>query len=329
MSKYMTPVLVLAVAVLAVSLFIKGGEVITAYDVASTNTSEATLNISDIDPTMENVKCYDYNTAELGNMGSNPLALKGGTTALVICNGTANDENGGEYINSTSGGASWNIEGRIYETSQGSACAADSTNCYTNLTKNCEVIGVKNATANYYECSFQVYYHADNTSQSGSWTGWMEITDDDAGSGSATATWDMDELLAVGVPGELAFGTARPGDTLAVNKSHTVTNYGNVEMDLQLNGSNPGMTCDSVANIPTGNIKFNCTSTQGTDYGAGTPLTTSASSTNCTGFDLAESSSTASPPVVSTDDTYWGVNVPEGVSGNCQGTIWFTAIASI
>lgn len=171
---------------------------------------------------MEDVKCYDYYDALLGSMGSNPLKLRGGATAKVICNDTGNDANGGGEINGTVYGS---IRGRVYETTQGSSCSQDSRNCYYN--SSCEVLGVKNATAQYFECIHYVYYHADNTSDSGSWTGWMEVSDNVL-SGSDTTTFDVDELLALGVPGILAFGSANPGESLATNKSHIVTNYGNI-----------------------------------------------------------------------------------------------------
>ncbi|MEM5814283.1 MAG: hypothetical protein QXD77_00510, partial [Candidatus Aenigmatarchaeota archaeon] len=101
-------------------------------------------------------------------------------------------------------------------------------------------------------------------------------------------------------------------------------------IDLQLNGSNPGMNCTSATDIPTGNIKYNCTNSQGAVFdGIGTPLTTTASSANCTAFNLNPETDTTAPITIDTKDTYWGVQVPLGVSGNCQGTIWFTAIASV
>ncbi|MFQ6009959.1 MAG: hypothetical protein ACE5J7_02460, partial [Candidatus Aenigmatarchaeota archaeon] len=249
MSKYLTPVLILAVAVLAVALFIKGGEVITAYQVQTVNQTAPTLNITSIAPTMENVLCYDYNGDLLTQMaGANELALKGGTTARVICNGTGADDNGAWEINGTVSGS---IDGRVYDSTKTSACTADSTDCYVN--SSCEVLGVKNATAQYFECTFDLWYHADNTSDSGDWYGWMNVSDttSNGGDGQDNDTFDVDELLAVGVPGVLSFGSHAPGDTLVTGKGHDVTNYGNVRIDLQINGTDPGMTCDSPTNIDT------------------------------------------------------------------------------
>ena len=322
MSKYLTPVLVLAIAILAVALFIKGSEVLVAYQVLTTNQSATTLNITNIAPTMESVNCYNYNNALIGSMGSNPLALRGGTTARVVCNGTGNDKNGGGSINGTVSGS---ISGRIYETAAGATCSADSTKCYVNA--SCATLTRKNETAQYFECSYSVYYHADNTSQTSNWDGNLTVGDGTL-YGSQEAVFDVDELLAVGVPGILAFGTAQPGDKLNVNKSHTVTNYGNVQIDMKLNGSTIGIDCPSGADVPVANIKYNCTDTANLYDGQGTPLTASAASNNCTTFNLAESATTASPPTATTKDTYWGVEVPLGVLGNCQGTIWFTAVLS-
>jgi len=320
-SKNIRLVLVFAAAVLVMALFIRGGEVITAYQVQTTNQSATTLNISSLAPTMENVQCYDYNSVLLTSMGTNPLALKGGATAMVICNGTGNDNNGGETINGTIGGST---TGRAYETSQGFGCSGDQRNCYVNST--CAALGIKNATAQYFECRYFVQYHADNTSQAGSWTGWMSVTDG-ASYGNSTTIFDVDELLAVGVPGVLAFGSAIPGEKLNMNRSHAVSNYGNVQVDLKLNGSAIGMDCTSAQDVPVGNIKYNCTDSANLYDGQGTPLSTSAASDNCTTFNLAESQSTGpGAPTPTSKDTYWGVAVPLGVAGTCQGTIWFTAI---
>jgi len=321
MSKYMTPVLVLAVAILAVALFIKGGEVITAYQVVQeTNQSASTLNITNQAPTVDvdSIKCYDYNNAQITQAA--PLYLRGGTTANVVCNATANDVNGGETINGTTSGSSL---GSIYLSGQGSGCSAAYRKCYQNA--SCSMLGVKNATAQYVECSYYVYYHADNTSQASNWVGNITVGDA-ARFGSADTTFDVGELLAVGVPGILAFGTAQPGDVLKTNKSHAVTNYGNVEIDLKLNGSSVGMDCTSAQDIPVGNIDYNCDASQASFNG--TNLTTGASSAGCTGFNHVKETEDTGAITETTKNTYWGVDVPIGVSGNCQGTIWFTAILS-
>ncbi|MEM5814282.1 MAG: hypothetical protein QXD77_00505 [Candidatus Aenigmatarchaeota archaeon] len=319
MSRNLTPILIIMAAILAAALFIKGGEVITAYQVATTNQSASIMNITNQAPTVENLKCYDYNDHQISTAA--PLALKGGTTSQIVCNATANDYNGGETINSTT------PTGRAYKEAVGPSCSADSTNCYVN--SSCAWLGVKNKTAQYVECRYFIYYHADPTGEIGDWYGNITVNDG-ALYGSEKWGFDVGDLLALGVAGTLPFGTANPGDKLAVNKTHAVTNYGNVQIDLQLNGSNPGMDCTSATDIPTGNIKYNCTNSQGAVFdGIGTPLTTTASSANCTDFDLDESSSTSFPPALSSKDTYWGVEIPLGVSGSCQGTIWFTAIYSV
>jgi hypothetical protein len=56
MTKYVTPVLVLVVAVLAVALFVRGGEVMTAFAISATNSSVAITNITNAQPSCENVQ---------------------------------------------------------------------------------------------------------------------------------------------------------------------------------------------------------------------------------------------------------------------------------
>jgi hypothetical protein len=110
--------------------------------------------------------------------------------------------------------------------------------------------------------------------------------------------------------------------------NHTVKNYGNTQIDLQVNAST--MTCSQNGNIPAGFIMVHLT--YNTAYASGYPLTAtlsdSASSLNA--FNLAENN-TASvansfTPLPTQKDTYWGVGVPLNAKGNCQGTIHFAAV---
>jgi hypothetical protein len=44
-------------------------------------------------------------------------------------------------------------------------------------------------------------------------------------------------------------------------------------------------------------------------------------------FNLAAALDTGTP-TPTTKATYWGIGVPNGVKGNCQGVIWFAALVS-
>ncbi len=76
-------------------------------------------------------------------------------------------------------------------------------------------------------------------------------------------------------------------------------------------------------------MRYNCTN-YGQVYGLMTGLTNNPddSAGTCTGFDLNKNSTaTAQAPNASLKYLPWKIRVPSGVGGNCQSTIWFTAVA--
>jgi len=311
MAKYVTPVLVLVVAVLAVALFVRGGEVLTALAISTTNVSASTTNITNTAPTCQVATCYDAD-------GSGDIDLVGGDTRFVYCRAVCNDNNGwGNIINYT---------GTIG--TSGSDCTpATYLSCYQNAT--CQNTSYVNATAMNVQCSYNFWFHADNTSQTGDWTGGIKAGDvPGLESAQTTDTIDVQALLALGVNSVLSFGakSAAVNDTDTTH-SHTIYNYGNIQMDFQVNGS--AMTC-GVGTIPAEYLKAGLLAT--TDYPAAYALTATLSGPNSTKFDdfnLAEGTTTTGSPVVaSSSPSYWGIGIPSGVSGNCQGSIWFAAVAS-
>jgi len=88
MQKKITPILVLIVVALSIALFLRGGEVITALYVSTTNSSAVTVNISNTAPTCAGAICYDEDYT------NDFIDLLGGTTRKVACNATCNDANG-------------------------------------------------------------------------------------------------------------------------------------------------------------------------------------------------------------------------------------------
>jgi len=311
MTKYVTPVLVLVVAVLAVALFVRGGEVITALQVGTTNTSPVTVNVTNQPPNCSEMTCYDEDGT------TDYIDLVAGGTRLVYCNATCNDPNG-VYDMDT-------FVGQI-QTGGAGPCTADTRNCYVNT--SCSNTSTGNGTATIVECSYWFYYHADNTSKSGDWTGNITAVDTSGTQGHATDTIDVQELLAIGVDPVLAFGSKPPAvNDTTCTKDHTLFNYGNVQIDFQVNASD--LTCDVAGSIPAGYLAVNLTS--GDSYDIAYHLTSTLGGPD-TGnkfdnFNLDESSATGAP-TPTTKETYWGIGVPSGVSGNCQGTIWFAAVLS-
>lgn len=312
MSKYVTPLLVLVVAVLAVALFMRGSEVLTALAVQQTNTSAVTANVSNVAPSCGPMTCYDADDT------TDFIDLVGGGKRYVKCNTTCDDPNGQYDMTSFKGHIS---------TAGAGPCTADNRNCYVN--NSCENVSVGNNTAYYITCSYWFWFNADNTSKSGDWTG--NITAIDAGglSGYATDTIDVAELLAIGVDSVLAFGTKTPAqnDTVCA-KSHNIYNAGNVQIDFQVNAST--MTCDQSGSIPPGYIAANLTANGEYDVSYHLSTTLGGPDTgNKFNANLDENNTaTTQPPIFPSKATYWGIGIPSGVLGNCQGTIWFAAVSS-
>jgi len=310
-AKYVTPMLVLAVAVLAIALFIRGGEVITALIINTTNSSYATVNITAGVPVMEAVKCYDAN--------DNPstINLMGGGQRYVKCNTTIADVNGA-YDMAT-------FLGQI-STSGAGACTASNRNCYANT--SCENTTL-NATAFKVQCSYLLWYNSANTSQSGTWTGNITVVTLSGVQASGSGIIGTAELLALGVDSTLAFGSraANTNDsTISTSYSLKLYNYGNVEIDFQVNGST--MQCGS-GSISAEYMHVNLTN--GDTYSNALPLTSTLQNSAYIKnyFNLtANSTGTTETPLPPNKATYWGIGIPPAVSGNCQGTIWFAAVVS-
>jgi hypothetical protein len=244
----------------------------------------------------------------------------------IVCNATVTDDNGCGDWNASEGSSA--RTGVLYKDTEGNSCSPTNQDCYQNA--SCSPVGSCTGTGDVsqvVECSFTVQYNADNTTGDG-WGGYIQVTDSAAAHDEdADETVDVGALLAIHVDHTLDLGSVAAGtdqSTCAVD--HSTWNYGNVQIDLQLNGS--ALDCPSpYTDIPVAKLHFNCTDDDAFYGNQSTVLTGTPSSTNCTSFDLAKSSTSSGTPTASTDKTYWGVGVPAGSGGTCTGTIHFTAIA--
>jgi hypothetical protein len=339
MSKYLTPVLVLVVAVLAVALFVRGGEVLTALAISATNSSAATVNITNTAPQVFNVRCFNAGTNDQLTT-ANKLSLLGGDFKTIYCNATIIENNGFGDITAFYGSVHENIA------TNGDLCAEDVRWCYQNNT--CENNTNINTTAEEVRCTFKLWFNADNTTVTGNWTGNITVKDTSSNVaynnyGLANRTnFSVDTLLAVGVDSLIAFGAKSAGTNMtnlgstgtvsatvcagATNGcNHSSYNYGNTQIDLQINGS--AMTCSQAGSIPAGFIMVS--TTYNTAYSSGYPLTAtlSDSTSSLNAFNLAENNvASATAPLATSGQTYWGVGIPLSAAGNCQGVIHFAAV---
>jgi len=313
MSKNTTIALVFAVAILAVALFIRGGEVMTALLIYNENSSQVTLSVNSQAPTCEDTKCYDADET------TDNIDLQGGSERFVKCNMTCLDPNGwGNIVNYT---------GNI-TTAGAPTCTASNVNCYVNMT--CLNVTEKNTTAQVVDCTYQFRYNAANTTQSGTWTFTAYAGDSDGlKSPAATDTIGLSELLAIGVDALIGFGNknANTNDS-TVSITDNVYNYGNVEIDFQVNSS-ATLSCGT-GTIAAEYIKANLTT--GGFYQPSYALKTTLGGPD-TGNKFnanlnANNTATTQYPQAPIKPSYWGIGVPGGVNGACSGYIWFAAVNS-
>ncbi|KPJ55185.1 hypothetical protein AMJ47_01575 [Parcubacteria bacterium DG_72] len=258
--------------------------------------------------------------------GAASVTLTEGSTKNVVCTALITDDDGCEDITS--------VTSVFYRTNlAGGPEAADDNNDHYSI--NCVVDGGSctgggDLTATY-TCTFPVYYYADPT-DAGDYlaTDWTcQVTPSDSvGEGTAdTDTIEMDSLVGLDVDATINYGELALGaNTGSTNQQTTITNRGNVQIDITLDGygSSDGdgksMTC-SISSITIGNEEYGISSFT---YGTGTDLTDTAVELD---LDVPQQTNDATP---STKEVYWGFGMPStGVGGSCSGTVVFTAVNDI
>ncbi len=320
MAKQLTPILVLVVMVLAVALVMSGGKVMTAMTVLTAHPSTFNLTVGGVAPTMTEPVCSQTNGTP-GAIGA--ITLTGNSSVAVECTTTVTDKNGCSNFNGTESGNVLN--GSVHEDTVTDTCSADNLNCYLNA--SCVAIGAcTNSITQDVKCTYNnIWWNADNTSASG-WDGYISIAD---AQGNTTSDSDTDlsvsALLAIHVDHWLDFGTIVAGTNQSTcGTDHNAWNYGNVIIDLQLEGTT--LDCPTpYVDIPVGYLKYN--STDDNKVYSTTNCTALTTGPVGTQFDLGSSTTTSGEPVATTDTTYWGVGAIEGSGGICAGTVTFTAVA--
>jgi hypothetical protein len=338
MSKYLTPVLVLVVAVLAVALFVRGGEVLTALAISATNSSAATVNLTNVPTQISTVRCFLTTDNSLLTIPTANLSLVAGASQQIYCNATVNDPDGTNDVIKIYGSV------RTNAATSGDLCFEDDRWCYVNNT--CENATTINVTAKEVRCTYKLWFNADNTSVSGSWTPNISTTDTTSqsfGNVGNRTNFSVNTLLAIGVNPLIAFGNKKaginmtnvggtsgtPGGTDTACDSycnHSSYNYGNTEMHIEVNATT--MSCNAGGNIPAGFLRVNAT--YNSAYSESYILTNSLDTTALSHTLVLNENNTASvrnadQPLPTIKASYWGIGVPNGAQGNCQGTIYFVA----
>ncbi len=277
------------------------------------------LQVGEVAPEVLNVS--------IDNDASN-IVLVANDTKLVTCEALIRDFNNdsdfsnvyAEFFNSSWGGADDNNEHYTnyscsINTSFGTWHGIDDT-IYTALAN----------------CTFEVWYYANP----GVWNCTVVVNDTSNWNGTGSDDIIMSELLAVGLPDVVNYGTVN-ATYVSDEREINVTNFGNVEIDLALSGyavtegDGLAMNCTlgSIKNISIEYEKYNLTTSI---PGVLSLSEFEANYTNLTStpvtreFNLDYRQNDAVNDVI--NGTYWRIYVPVGVAGSCQGNIVFGAVKS-
>jgi len=231
----------------------------------------------------------------------NPITLTACENTIVVCNGTVDDGDGYGDINF--------ISAVIYHSSSTPGAADDPNIHYTN--SSCEISGGYATTKKDYTCTFNMAYFSNN----GTWT--CNVTAIDFSNAQTTQidTETVNLLKAVNVyENSVNYGVLEIGQTTTNDKNTTIQNCGNIQINVNLSGSDMSCTLNA---IPVTKQRYNVTK-YNAGYSSMANLTSTPTYSGLTVFDTQVSANI-------TGNVYWALQVPEGVSGACSGNITFLA----
>jgi hypothetical protein len=232
--------------------------------------------------------------------GGADIALIPGTTTRVYATGTVTDFNG--YTDLVAGTST------IYRSGAGAACTPDNNNCYISQTGgSCSFTSCSGNTCTL-NCYADIFFHADPTATgtySGQeWIAYMEA--EDTGGGYDFASAPGVELLtvrALTVDNGINYGALAPSDNTGdTNATTTVSNIGNVEFDIEVQGTD--LTDGGTSYIPSSQQKF-ATST----FSYSGCITCSFLSSS-TPVELAINLAKPTNITVPNTPVYWGIAIP-------------------
>jgi len=250
-----------------------------------------------------------------------PINLIPNSTKEVVCSIIIEDYQGESDLK--------NVSAEFFDTSSSFyGDTDDNNNHYTNSScvLNLSYGDTYTAQAN---CTFNIEYYANP----GNWNCTVQAYDisnlDDVSSNSTY----INTLLALGLPDAINYGTLN-ATFVSLEQIANVTNYGNVQINLtlegyaQTQGDGKAMNCSlgSIGYIDVGYEKYNLTASTPGDLtlsqfeGNYTNLTSSAVTKR---FELNYRQNDITNEAI--NSTYWRIYVPKGVAGTCTGNIIFGA----
>jgi hypothetical protein len=238
-----------------------------------------------------------------------PFDLAPASTTFFSCNGTVYEPNNISDI--------VRVNATLFQDSIGGNGPDDNNDHYTNA--SCHSVSNSTYYANY-TCGFSLQYYANN----GTWQCNITATDSAPNIGFENRTFAINELLAVEVsPNVIDYGKLQATNISPDDVNMTVTNRGNVPFNVTVEGYGEipldglAMRCDT-GTVPIGNQRYSVN--HSLLFGTMVPLTGTA--TEIKNLTLAQRTNDAALGL-SSNMTYWKLQLPTLVQGNCNGTVVF------
>jgi len=282
----------------------------TSATYTDNTTVESRVNISNVAP----IVTVDYFYNNQSNPNDNIALTEGGTT-LVFCNGTIVDNNGWWDVGNL-GYVNVSIYDKDYPTG-----APDNNYRYLNGSCYREQI---NATAIFASCTINMWFYANNDT----WYCNMTAVDGGGEVGSGTKSNTVLPLYALDVNTTLIdYGELAPGDSSPNDVVVGITNFGNMDINVSVEGYAKTRGDGLAMNCTIGNISVEYEKyalQPGQPVSSMTNLTSSPLPGGIEGLTILQNTDDNGN---STNSTYWKLEVPIGMGrGTCNGTVLFAAV---
>ncbi len=241
-----------------------------------------------------------------------PIDLTIGGIKKVFCNASVNDDDNISDIAS--------VNSTLYHILSEANAPDDNNDHYTNST--CTIVSSSKFQLNY-SCGYSLYYYANQ----GIWSCNITAYDESNNTGSSRIDTNVNELVALNIsPSFIEYGELEAGNTSEEDENLTITNLGNADINISLEGyaeeegDGLSMNCQN-NNISVEYEKYSVNF--GDSYEDMINLT--SSSTQIANFTLLQRTNDTNYKN-DRNNTYWKISIPLGASGPCNGTINLLAI---
>jgi hypothetical protein len=311
------------VLIVGVFLVLTLGYTVNAVIGENNVTVQTTLEVGNVYPEVLNVSCED---------GSVDFSLTPANTTVISCVSIVRDFNGDYDIDGTNG----TYLGVFFDTVASSYGGTDdNNNHYTN--NSCYIDtsfpdwnGITDdAYTVLANCTFEIEYYANPEN----WNFSILVNDSLGWSAMGSDEISVNELLALGLPDTINYGLVNATYVSDENVTN-VTNYGNVPINLTLEGYAVTQGDGKAMNCTLGSVGYINVSYEGYSLNNSYPgvldlsefqsnYTNLTSSAVTRRFDLDYRQNDVINEAV--NETYWRIYVPIGVAGTCSGNIIFGA----